>query len=94
MVIVGRDKLDEFCGAHADARPWITNWIADLEGRRWQKPQDIKDSYASASFLSDNVVIFNVKGNHYRLEVQVAYKASIVVVMWIGTHAGYTKRTS
>ena len=94
MVIVGRDKLDEFCGAHADARPWITNWIADVEARHWQRPQDIKDGYASASFLSDNVVIFNVKGNHYRLEVQVAYKTGIVVVRWVGTHAEYTKRIS
>jgi mRNA interferase HigB len=94
MLIVGREKLDEFCGAHADARPWITNWIADVEARHWQKPQHIKDSYASASFLSDNVVIFNVKGNDYRLEVQVAYKTGIAVIRWVGTHANYTKRMS
>lgn len=94
MVIVGRAKLDEFCAAHADARPWIANWIADVEGHRWQSPQDIKDSYVSASFLSDSVVIFNVKGNHYRLEVQVAYKTGVLVVRWIGTHAEYSKRLS
>ena len=78
MRLVGREKLDEFSGAHADARPWIANW---------------KRSYASASFLADKVVIFNVKGNSYRLEVQVAYKTGTVVVRWIGTHAEYTKRT-
>lgn len=94
MVIVGREKLDEFCAVHADARPWIENWIADVQARDWEKPQDIKDSYASASFLSDNVIIFNVKGNHYRLGVQVAYKTGIVVVRWAGTHAEYTKRVS
>ena len=48
----------------------------------------------SASFLSDNVVIFNVKGNHYRLEVQVAYKIGILAIRWVGTHAEYTKRMS
>lgn len=94
MVIVGRETLDEFCGDHADARLWITNWIADVEARHWQKPQDVKDSYASASFLANNIVIFNVKGNHYRLEVQVAYKIGLVVVRWAGTHAEYTKRMS
>jgi mRNA interferase HigB len=46
----------------------------------------------AASFLPDNLVIFNVKGNHYRLEVQIAYRTGIVVVQWIGTHADYTKR--
>ena len=92
MRLVGREKLDEFCGAHADVRPWIANWIAGAEAERWQTPQDIKRSFASASFLAGNVAIFNVKGNSYRLEVQVAYKTSIVVIRWIGTHAEYTKR--
>lgn len=92
MRLVGRDKLDEFSGVHADARPWIANWIADTEAAQWRTPRDIKSSYASASFLADNVVIFNIKGNNYRLEVQVAYKTGVVVVRWAGTHAEYTKR--
>ena len=94
MRIAGRDKLDEFAGAHADARSWIENWIADTETAQWLTPQSIKDSYSSASFLADRVVIFNVKGNHYRLEVQVAYNAGLVVVRWTGTHAEYTKRSN
>jgi len=94
MRIVGRDKLDEFAGGHADARPWIENWIADAEAARWLTPQSIKNSYSSASFLADRVVIFNVKGNHYRLEVQVAYNTGVVVVQWIGTHAQYRKRAN
>lgn len=92
MRLVGREKLDEFSGAHTDARSWIANWIADTEAAAWKTPQDIKSGYASASFLAGNVVIFNVKGNNYRLEVQVAYKTGIVVVRWVGTHAEYTKR--
>jgi mRNA interferase HigB len=94
MRIAGRDKLDEFAGAHVDARSWIENWIADTETAQWLTPQSIKDSYSSASFLADRVVIFNVKGNHYRLEVQVAYNTGLVVVRWIGTHAEYTKRSN
>lgn len=94
MRIVGRKKLDDFAGAHADARSWIENWIADTEAARWRTPQDIKSFYASASFLAGNVVIFNAKGNRYRLEVQVAYNIGVVVVRWMGTHAEYTKRTN
>jgi len=92
MRLVGRNKLNEFASAHADARAWIENWIADTEAARWRTPQDIKNSYSSASFLSDRIVIFNVKGNRYRLEVQVAYNTGIVIVRWAGTHADYTKR--
>ena len=94
MRLVGREQLDEFTKAHADARAWIENWIADVEAVRWSTPQDIKESYASASFLADRIMIFNVKGNRYRLEVQVAYHTGVVVVRWAGTHADYTKRYS
>ncbi len=92
MQIAGRDKLDAFSGAHADAHSWIENWVADAEAALWRTPQDIRRNYASASFLADNIVIFNVKGNHYRVEVRVAYKTGLVVVRWVGTHAEYTKR--
>ncbi len=92
MRIVGRQKLDDFVATHADARPWIENWLADTERARWSSPQDIKNSYASASFLAGNVVYFNVKGNRYRLEVLVAYESGAVAVRWMGTHAEYTKR--
>jgi mRNA interferase HigB len=94
MRLVGRDKLDEWSDAHADARSWIANWIADTEAARWRAPQDIKRVYASASFLANNIVIFNVKGNRYRIEVQIAYNTGIVVIRWAGTHAEYTKRVS
>lgn len=92
MRLVGRDTLDEFTNVHADARAWIESWIADIEAARWRTPQDIRNSYASASFLANRIVIFNVKGNRYRLEVQVAYNTGVVVVKWAGTHADYTKR--
>lgn len=91
MLIVGRDKLHEFQGHHADARTWIDNWIADVGKASWKTPQDIRSNYASASFLADNVVIFNVKGNRYRLEVLVAYKTGTVVIRKITTHAEYSK---
>lgn len=94
MRIVGRDKLDEFAGAHADARSWIENWLAVTEAAQWRTPQEIKALHSSASFLPERLVIFNVKGNHYRLEVQVAYNTGLVIVRWAGTHAEYTKRNT
>ena len=94
MKLVGRNKLDEFVRKHADARRWVENWLADAELAVWLTPQDIKDRYSTASFLADNVVIFNVRGNNYRLEVQIAYRTSTVIVRWIGTHKEYSNRYS
>jgi mRNA interferase HigB len=92
MRIVGREKLDRFCNMHADCRQWIANWISDAGSSSWRVPQDVKAKYAAASFLAQNVVIFNVRGNEYRLVTTIAYRTGIVVVQWIGTHAEYTKK--
>lgn len=61
-------------------------------GEEWTSPAELKRSYATASFLAGNVVIFNVKGNSYRLETAVAYRTGVVDVSWIGSHAGYDAR--
>ena len=92
MRIVGRDKLEAFCSRYADARPWLAAWLYEVEGMAWNTPQEIRDRYAAASFLAGNVVIFNVRGNNYRLEVNVAFKTGIVTVLWIGTHRAYDRR--
>lgn len=94
MKVVGRERLFDFCAKHADARSWIENWLAEVEGAKWALPQNVKDRYASVSFLAGNVVIFNVRGNEYRLEVKIAYQTSVVIVIWVGTHKEYDLRNS
>jgi mRNA interferase HigB len=92
MKVLGREKLAEFCEKHADCRKWIANWLADASDSRWATSHDIKSRYPSASFLATNIVIFNVRGNEYRMEVQVAYNVGVVTVKWVGTHDQYMKR--
>lgn len=92
MKVVGRSILSEFCASHADARASIQSWLAEVEVSDWTHPQQIKARHASASFLPENRVIFNVKGNRYRLEVVVAYRTAAVIVEWVGTHAQYDAR--
>jgi len=92
MKVVGRNRLQAFCEKHADARKWVENWLSDAGASSWLTSIDIKRRYASASFLAENKVIFNVKGNDYRMETTIAYRSAIVVVRWIGSHAEYDKR--
>ena len=92
MKILDRERLEQFCRKHADARSWIENWLADVETARWQTPQDLRNRYTSASFLGGGLVIFNVKGNTYRLEATIAYRTGTVAVEWIGTHRAYDER--
>ncbi|MEW6355366.1 MAG: type II toxin-antitoxin system HigB family toxin [Planctomycetota bacterium] len=89
MKVVGTLELDRFKRKHADARSQVDAWLAEAEDAAWRTPHDIKAKHASASFLSDRRVVFNIKGNDYRLLVRVSYKNQIVRILQIGTHAEY-----
>ena len=93
MRIVGRRILDKFKQHHADARSHVDAWVAEVEDAEWDTPNDIKGRFASASFLPKNRVVFNLKGNKYRLDVKVTYKTKVVLIKRIGTHAEYNKWT-
>ena len=92
MQILGLPKLETFKDKHADARGPLDAWRAYVERQSWKSPQDIKRQFASADFLAGNRVIFNIKGNHHRLVVQVRYSNGLVQVEWVGTHAEYSKK--
>lgn len=91
MTVLGITLLDEFSTKHADVRSQVTNWLAEVKSATWSTPADIKARFATASFLANNCVIFNLKGNKYRLEVIVSFKNKTVLVKRIGTHAEYSK---
>lgn len=92
MQLVGLLKLDTFKRTHADSRGPLDVWQSEVESAKWSGPQEIKDRYPSASFLADNRVIFNIKGNTYRLVVKARYQNGIVLIEWIGTHAECDKQ--
>lgn len=92
MVLLGKAVLSAFSEKHADAKSWIERWVADMEGNEYKTPQEVKDKYSSVSFLKDNCLIFNVRGNKYRLETIFAYATKIVIAKWAGTHAEYDER--
>lgn len=85
------EALDAFCRRHADVDQQMKAWVAEVKEARWCKPADIKGRYPSASFLEGDRIVFNLKGNKYRLLVRVSYKSGIVRVQKMGTHAEYDK---
>jgi len=92
MRLLGKRQLNDFSKRHADIRAPLDAWVVEVEEGDWNASADIKARFPSASFLSENRVIFNIKGNRYRLEVKVSYEVKVVLITWIGTHAEYSKR--
>ena len=66
-------------------------WFNDANRANWRSPHDIKNVYRNASILANNRVVFNIKGNDYRLIVHIRYDLGIVFIRFIGTHAEYDK---
>lgn len=91
MRIVSRKQIDNFIRKHPDSKSSIESWYNEVIDAKWINSIDIKKRYSSASFLKDNFVIFNIKGNSYRLVIKVSYKNSVVLIKWIGTHSEYDK---
>ena len=92
MRIIGLKKLHDFCLGHGDCRSWINNWLCDARNADWASPHDVLGRYPTASVIGNGTIIFNVRGNIYRLETQIAYRTQTILILWVGTHAEYTKR--
>jgi mRNA interferase HigB len=74
--------------------PWRCDFVAGLAIRRaarWSNATDVRPSYSTASVVSAGRIVFNIKGNDYRLVVAVDFEQSIVWIKWIGTHKDYDK---
>lgn len=89
MRVISKSALVDFWTRHPEAQRALEDWYREANTVVWRTPQDIKTRYASASFLGHNRVVFNIKGNDYRLVVAVAYRFAAVYVKFVGTHAQY-----
>lgn len=89
MRIIARSTLRDFWELHADAEQPLKAWFQDVRHMNWTSPADIKAIYANASILLNNRVVFNIKGNTYRIIVHVRYDLEIVFIRFIGTHQEY-----
>ena len=87
MRIISIASLKRFGEAHNQAEHPLRAWVDEVSKAQWKTPQDIKDKYRTADFLSNNRVVFDIKGNHYRLIVAVAYRFQAVYIKFVGTHA-------
>ena len=67
----------------------VESWFHEARRAAWKTPSDVLRSYGSASIVGSDRVVFNLKGNDYRLVVAMDYSQQIVFIKWIGTHADY-----
>ncbi len=91
MRIISRKTLKDFWEKHANAEAALRSWFHETKHADWNSFADIKAHYRSADALPGNRVVFNIKGNTYRLIVRIHFNTRIVFIRSIGTHADYDK---
>ena len=91
MRIIAKRTLRDFWTKHADSEQQLKAWYREIEESVWRTPNDLKNSYPSTSILGDNRIVFNIKGNNYRLVVKLNFQYQICWIRFIGTHAEYDK---
>jgi mRNA interferase HigB len=92
MRIFNRSTLAQFWREHPDAEGALRLWFAMVERATWTGPADVKAMFGSADFLRDNRVVFDIRGNTYRLIAQIKYAPLFLVfIRFVGTHAEYDR---
>lgn len=89
MRITGKKILYDFCHCHADAKRPLDAWHKQVRKTGWTNPAAVRQQYGSASIIGNNRVVFNIKGNSYRLVVKINYEMGVVNVRFVGTHTEY-----
>lgn len=91
MHIIALSTLRVFWGKHPDAEIPLRAWYALAKRADWKTPSAIKAAYRNASFTANRRVVFNIKGNDYRLVVAVHYDRGLMYVRFVGTHRQYDR---
>lgn len=95
MRVIARRTLREFVEARAGHRDQpalkaaLDAWFDEVRKAKWSSTADVKRLYASASIVSSDRIVFNVRGNAYRLVVAVDFEKGIIWIKWLGTHRDY-----
>jgi mRNA interferase HigB len=97
MIVIGTGLVESYFAKHAGhkgikaARSQFEAWIDIVSRAQWRNPEDVKAAYPKASILKASRVVFNIKGNDYRLIAAVQYRAGAVAIRFFGTHSDYDR---
>ncbi len=91
MRIIAKSTIRDFWILHPPAEFPLLDWYNTVKQAEWSSPNDVKQTYGNASIVANDRVVFNIKGNDYRLVTEIDYSFQMVFIIWIGTHKAYDK---
>lgn len=88
---LAKSTLRKFWENYPDSEQYLKTWYDTAMHAEWKNPNDVKETYANASILKDSRIVFNIKGNSYRLVVKFNFEKQWMFIRFIGTHSDYDK---
>ncbi len=91
MRVIAKKAIVEFYSKHSDARTALEEWYEKTQSTDWESFLDVKQTFNSADYVGGERIVFNIKGNQYRLVALVLYKIKRVYIRFVGTHQEYDR---
>ena len=91
MRLIAKKTLREFWQNHKDCEKSLLIWYNKIKLAKWNNSNELKKQFPNASIINDLRVVFNIKGNKYRIVVEVDFDYKFIFVIWLGTHSEYDK---
>ena len=91
MKVFNTPQIEKACRKYTDAIGPLHNWYQEVEEADWETPAKLKERYPTASIIRGDLVVFNIKGNRYRLVARINFRRRLIFVRLFGTHREYDR---
>lgn len=91
MRIIAKGTLRDYWLSNPLSETPLLEWYDTVRNSAWQSPNDVRKTFGNASIVANSRVVFNIKGNDYRLVAKIDYKYQLAFVIWVGTHKEYDR---
>ncbi|WP_342087841.1 type II toxin-antitoxin system HigB family toxin [Dyadobacter sp. OTU695] len=91
MNVISFKKLKDFYELHPDSKAYLTSWFKKVRKTEWRDFNAVKADFRTADLIADNRIIFNIKGNHYRMITRISFEHKRIMIKWLGTHSEYDR---
>ncbi len=91
MRIIAKKTLVQFYTEYPDAKTALEEWYEKTQEAQWENFAQVKQRFNSADYVGNNRIVFNIKGDKYRIVALVLFRIQMVYIRFIGTHNNYNQ---